>query len=109
MCKVLGVPLDTTYRPEGDGGMDFIKNGIRGDAKATPCLNRPHLIVEPEKVERSDYFILTPIDMDRKQGYIRGWLSRDEVRNLPLKSFGGRKPQRASRDIHPGLPPALLG
>jgi hypothetical protein len=83
-AELTGLPMDTTDRPEGDGGVDFTFTAEHSiDVKT--FRNARNLLVEVGKV-KADIYVLgqdTPFGV-----HFVGWAKRAEVLVAPTRDFG---------------------
>lgn len=82
-----GEPFDARLLPAaGDGGNDFPE---RVNVKASPAGSR-FLIEYPDRISQAtEYYVLCLIDMDKQEGTVKGWISREAFQaTAETKDFG---------------------
>jgi len=84
-AKEFGLEVDTTARPEGDGGVDFtLSNGLTVDVKT---YRKPyHLLREVDK-PHADILVLAGFDDSTGEAQLIGWEYDTEMVKCPTRDF----------------------
>lgn len=85
--RVYGFPVDTTIRPDGDGGIDF--NTPIGIIDVKTALKPFHLLVKKQEINNPvEIYILARDHGDGKASFV-GWEYASVMKTCPFKDIGG--------------------
>ena len=100
--SVYGFPVDTTIRPDGDGGIDF--NTPIGIIDVKTALKPFNLLVKKREINNPvDIYILAHDHGDGEASFV-GWEYASVMKNCPFKDIGGFgiiSYYKSARELHP--------
>tara|TARA_Y100000593_G_scaffold31842_1_gene62725 strand:- start:2779 stop:3243 length:465 start_codon:yes stop_codon:yes gene_type:complete len=74
--------VDLSYKPEGDGGMDF--PGV--DVKTSTFPSDPHLkLFEKDFSKPAERFVLVALCLQKRQARLVGWISKDDAKQVATR------------------------
>jgi len=81
-----GLEVDTTARPEGDGGVDFtLSNGLTVDVKT---YRKPYHLLREVNKPHADILVLARFDDSSGEARLIGWEWDSEMVKCPTRDFG---------------------
>lgn len=97
--EFLDEPMDTKLYANGDGGHDFVVNGVTMDVKTAryhggSALNR-RVDEKTLRPLKADVYIFCTWNEGRKEIFIRGWATRQQI-----SEWGSFRPGRARGSTH---------
>ena len=100
-----GLPLDSSLKINGDGGVDF-PGGIQ--VKTSTNLKDPTLkeLIEPK--DWSAYYVLVKVDPTRKWAKYLGWCLGGTLKNGEIENYGlGQRRVLRPTQLISGMPPCV--
>jgi len=84
---ITGEVADLRLRADGDDGIDFSRKRVQ--VKSSEEHKARHLIEYKEKVLDFDYYVFVIINLERLDGFIRGWISTEDfIKKRRVINFG---------------------
>lgn len=100
---ITGLPIDEKLKRNGDGGVDFIYQGVPINVKTTRWKSGLPMLEFEKKYNNFDgVYVYIMVDEERKKGRIIGWIDRDEMPWVwGWKDFGfGERIFVRRKDLH---------
>ena len=102
-AKEFGLEVDTTARPEGDGGVDFtLSNGLTVDVKT---YRKPYHLLREVGKHHAHILVLAGFNDSTGEAYLIGWEWDSKMVRCPTRDFGygivsHYKPAEELQSIH---------
>jgi len=85
-AREFGLEVDTTARPEGDGGVDFtLSNGLTVDVKT---YRKPYHLLREVNKPHADILVLAGFSDSTGEAHLIGWEWDSEMVKCPTRDFG---------------------
>jgi hypothetical protein len=92
VANLFGADVDTEIYDGGDGGFDFIVDGMRVDVKTrNPRCNNPDLLVDANTQIRADYYVLAQ-EVSPCEYRVFGYTSAETVRDARVTTISPSSP-----------------